>query len=321
MIRTKNIIPLIVLVTTIMSCNSDTNHNKNIDTSSVPTDTSNKPIKFDSEAYGSKMKVLEIEVNIPNKSEWKLEAELSIPNLTPNGVTAFKEYIIVSDTAQSIVLRATLEDGVIDTILTDSKVLFLNQRRARVLMPLFDHDSIFVYRGDVRPIYKLEIEEQLNNPTAFDGFRIDNFYVLDRGNNRIVRNKDKVYSTFGKEGNGEGELNNPSSVIIVGGKVHVSDTGNNRMQIFNLEGEYERTYADASFMQPSGLATDGQHVFVSDQQEGAVYMFSNFGKLLYKITDNIGAPTDIFFSHDKLYVADREGSTVKIFSNPTYSNS
>ncbi len=305
-------------MTIFVSCKSDTSDNKNKDAAAVAPDTS-KPVKYNSEEYGRKMKVLETEVSIPKKSEWKLEAELNIPNLTPNGVTAFKEYIFVSDTAQSIVLRATPEDGVIDTILTDSKVLFMNQRRAKVLMPLFDHDSIFVYRGDVRPIYKLEIEEQLNNPTAFDGLRLDNYYIVDQGLHRIVRNKENSYSFIGGEGVDDGELNNPSSVIVAAGKLHVSDTGNNRMQIFSIEGEFESTYADASFKGPSGLATDGKHVFVSDQQAGAVYLFSNFGKLIYKLTENIGAPTDVFFEKGKLYVSDKIGSTVKIFSNPSYS--
>jgi len=53
---------------------------------------------------------------------------------------------------------------------------------------------------------------------------------------------------------------------------------------------------------------------------GAVFVYSNNGTLLYKLTEGIGKPRDLYFEDGKLYISDMEGAAVKIYTNLVYDN-
>ncbi len=78
---------------------------------------------------------------------------------------------------------------------------------------------------------------QFENPTdiAVDN-RNGDFYVVDSGNNRVVRysNQGTYLSEFGGMGANPGQFNKPTGIAIDNdGFVYISDTNNNRIQKFN----------------------------------------------------------------------------------------
>ena len=67
-----------------------------------------------------------------------------------------------------------------------------------------------------------------------------NIYVLDAGNYRIQKydSNGKFISTFGRKGEGPGEIMTPVSIEIDSNdKLHLADLGNNRIQVYNLDGK------------------------------------------------------------------------------------
>jgi DNA-binding beta-propeller fold protein YncE len=69
----------------------------------------------------------------------------------------------------------------------------------------------------------------------------DNIYVTDRDNDRIqiFTSNGTFITSFGSEGSGDGQFNRPEGVGVDRysdtGLVYVADTGNSRIQVFNLE--------------------------------------------------------------------------------------
>ena len=180
-------------------------------------------------------------------------------------------------------------------------------------MPIADKDSIFVYRGP-GPLYKFKLDYPLSHPTYFDGSSIRNFTIVDQGNHRLLVSRDDKQSTIGEQGSGPLEFESPSTLVYLGNSILVSDTGNKRIQVIDLEGNYERSITDSSMSAPTAMTTDNQIMFVLDRSERKVFLFNIQGDVLYAIDNNMKDPRDIYFIDGKLYVSDANGQ-VKVFAN------
>lgn len=68
----------------------------------------------------------------------------------------------------------------------------------------------------------------------------NSLYVLDQGRSRVVRIKQngEALNVWGRGGSGDAEFNGPTGLTIAGERVYVADAGNNRIQVFSLDGQY-----------------------------------------------------------------------------------
>ena len=77
-------------------------------------------------------------------------------------------------------------------------------------------------------------------------------------------------TSFGAWGRADGCLNSPRFLLPVEGGVLVADSGNDRLQIFTADGSHVRTIQGSRPGHPTGLATDGTHVWVADSSNCSV---------------------------------------------------
>jgi PKD repeat protein len=119
------------------------------------------------------------------------------------------------------------------------------------------------------------------------------FYVADKDNNQIkkLNLSGSLLVSWGASGSGEGQLNHPFSVAkmpagVSGGyasKVYVTDTGNNRIQIFSTTGTFYNGWGSAGsqngqFNSPRGIAIGSTgYVYVADYNNNRVQKFSPDG--------------------------------------------
>lgn len=137
----------------------------------------------------------------------------------------------------------------------------------------------------------------LERPTglAFDRQR-RMLYVVNGGHGTSMRHQIEVFDpdgrhlrTIGKRGEGPGEFNFPSSVVVApDGRLFVADTGNFRVQVFSPDGDFVTMFgsvgeAPGQFGKPKGLAFDSfGNLYVVDGQVGIVQMFSpSFRPLMF----------------------------------------
>ncbi len=69
-------------------------------------------------------------------------------------------------------------------------------------------------------------------------------FILDQGRSRIVRfdPASETFSEWGSSGAGEGQFNEPTGIALGADLVFVTDTGNNRIQVFDLDGKFVRQW-------------------------------------------------------------------------------
>jgi len=80
-------------------------------------------------------------------------------------------------------------------------------------------------------------EERLLNAPRAVAVAGERYYVADTDANRIVvlDKSGKVIQTWGQKGNKQGQLREPGGIAVdEQGRVYVSDTGNDRIQVFGM---------------------------------------------------------------------------------------
>lgn len=149
------------------------------------------------------------------------------------------------------------------------------------------------------PQHKLEatISEGLYDP---GGMAVDNenrlLYITDAEQDLVlVFDADPPYKLIRKIGKpgtkhtstATGEFSKPTGVAVdQDGNVYVSDTWNNRVEVFDAEGNFIRTFGKGGdgpgfFARPKGIAIDCDgHVWVADAVQDRVQVFTPEGRLL-----------------------------------------
>jgi sugar lactone lactonase YvrE len=153
----------------------------------------------------------------------------------------------------------------------------------------------------------------------------DSIYVVDQGHNRIAKfsSNGEVLATWGRQGNGDGEFNDPTSVAVdsATNKIYVADPLNKRIQIFDLNGKFLTKWSLPEWGQPVGfedLAIDSQsaRLYASSAHLSDVFTFdlngTRLGNLIPKPPDKLEGPSALAVVGPKLYVLNMAGNRVSV---------
>ena len=240
------------------------------------------------------------------------EAEIKNPILKPYGVALKNNRMYVCDTALNAVLMMDLKErrmqalaprgeGIIKepiniTVDGDGAKYVADSGRNQVLV--FDANGNF--RGAVGAK-----EEMKPRDVAIAK---DRFYVADAKNHCVrVYDKQTRKELFVIPRGSEAEaiptkLFQPTNLALdSNGRLHVTDTGAFRVQVYDAEGKYVRTFgrngaAPGEFRMPKGVAVDREgRVFVVDAANQNIQVFDKDGRLLmwFGEPDASAAPLDL----------------------------
>ena len=168
-----------------------------------------------------------------------------------------------------------------------------------------DADRLFVADSKMRRVVVFNPQRQIEGSISEGmvspgGLAIDTenrfLYVPDAELDQVlVYDADPPYKLLRKIGTGgkehtlttPGDFARPSNVAVdQDGNLYVSDTLNDRVEIFDAEGNFIRTFGKAGdgpgyFARPKGIAVDGDgHVWVADAAQNRVQVFTPEGRLL-----------------------------------------
>jgi sugar lactone lactonase YvrE len=172
-------------------------------------------------------------------------------------------------------------------------------------LTLDDADNLFVSDSELRHVLVFDkqhrvqasISQGLSSPA---GLAVDNenrfLYVCDTDLDQIlVYDADPPYKLLRSIGKRDGkhELTTPgdfsrptNAAVDEDGNVYVSDTFNDRIEIFDADGNFIREFGKPGdgpgfFTRPKGIAVDRDgHIWVADAMQDRVQVFSPEGKLL-----------------------------------------
>ncbi len=134
---------------------------------------------------------------------------------------------------------------------------------------------------------------------------------------------DMFVEKFGSTGDNDGEFDTPNGITLNSTRIFVADTNNNRIQIFDEDGEFILRMGasdgdgtagdeDGEFDKPSGIAVNQTHIFVADTNNNRIQIFNETRDGIFKIGAANGDGT----------AGDKDGEFDKpkaIASNGTYS--
>lgn len=261
---------------------------------------------------------LNIKKNINEKyNDWTLLKTLSIEGSVPTGIAVQNESIFLSDSTNQTLIRVSSETGSFDNILKGYQAIDIKKRMGRLMMPMYDRDSIFVYRGS-HDIYKFQLPAKLDKPVSFDGFSTENFAIVDQGNSGVLFNVNRKLIRYSLKGADIGNFINPSSVSYLSNLYFIVDAGNKRIQVFNKEAQYVMSFGEDQLVSPTTINNNGEYLFVCDPGKNAILVYNNIGEFVESITTLIDSPVDLCFENELLYVASNKGASISILKNDKY---
>jgi DNA-binding beta-propeller fold protein YncE len=222
--------------------------------------------------------------------------------IMPYGVAVdSKNRLYIADRKVSAIFVVNTESWDFDMIKNGVNARF----GAIIGLAIDDSDRIFVSDSVLHrvlvfgPDFKVEgnITEGLKDP---GGLAIDNenrfHYLADAENDQVfVFDADPPYKLIRKMGTGgrqhtlttPGDFAKPSNVAVdADGNLYVTDTLNDRVEIFDADGNFIRTWGKPGdgpgyFARPKGIAIDSDgHVWVADGVQNRLQAFTQEGRLL-----------------------------------------
>ena len=98
----------------------------------------------------------------------------------------------------------------------------------------------------------------------------------------------KTIGFTGVSGSDNTHFNGPRHITINGNLLYVADTGNNRVQIFNISNPTSPTYVGTvaptganALDNPSGVAVDSSYIYVADTEHGLIKAFNKSAPYAY----------------------------------------
>jgi len=168
----------------------------------------------------------------------------------------------------------------------------------------------------------------------------DNTLIVADGSNRIDRfdPSGRLIGSFGSEGRGIGQFRfgrgsgntagAGGGLAVQGNTLFVSDSANNRVQRFNLDGSAGKQIAPGFLDYPRGLVVRGKRLVVADDQNHRLAVFSTNGRFIRTVGRGPGrAPRQFNFPYGvafdragRLFVADDLNQrVVRLGPAPRYS--
>jgi sugar lactone lactonase YvrE len=208
-----------------------------------------------------------------------------------------------------------------------------------------DDDRLFVSDGKTHKVLifnsKHEVENQitegLQDPV---GLAIDTtnrfLYVVDTQQDQVIvydADSLKLLRRIGTGGKNHflttpGDFGAPQGVAVDGeGNVYVTDTMNNRVEIFDADGNFISEFGKNGdgpgyFARPKGIAVDGDgHIWVADQVQDRLQVFNREGQLLTFIGSGHGELPGQFKTltgvaidkHNRVFTTEQEPGRLQMF--------
>ena len=185
-----------------------------------------------------------------------------------------------------------------------------------------------------------DADGQLNGPEGLSVHSNGDVYVADTVNNRV-----QVFTSEGEfvrawggfcdisefencsDPNGEGQFNSPEGLVVdsVNERVYVSDTLNNRIQVFDLEGNFQLMWGepggdDSQLNLPLGLDVDSSgRVYVADLLNHRIQVFESDGAFVLTwgsvgpAEGQFTVPVDVAIHDNDIYVIENATHRVQQF--------
>ena len=243
--------------------------------------------------------------------EWKFVKQIKLDNISPIGLQADGKYLWISDAKNNRVIKTDLDGSIVKEYPDFNRPMHLSLYNSTVYVPEYLTDKIKIINGT--EIAEYPLKEKPDSPAGV--FVNDSLIaVVDFYNHRIILQVKDHVTLIGNEGHKQGELYYPTDVALVNDKIYVADAYNNRVQVFDYNGNALKVIGDKDKINvATGIEVTDNNIFITDFEGNRILIYDLNSKLIYIINKHLNKPTDISISENKMYVSNYAGSSISVF--------
>lgn len=245
------------------------------------------------------------------EKSWQLSKSIKIAGINPIGIT-YQNGIWLSDGDHNRVVKIDDMGNVTQSIDSLERPMHISSTNDNIYIPQYGNDMILNWSEQNSS--DLILKDSLDAPAGV-WVNENEIAIADFYNHRILySNNGTDWISFGKEGKGEGEFYYPTDVQITSKSIYVADAYNNRIQVFDKSGKFEKAIGmDQKMNAATGIFVSKDNLFSTDFENDRVMIFDLDGNLVQELSENIEKPTDLLVEDGKLYVINYRNSLVNIF--------
>ncbi len=246
-----------------------------------------------------------------NSKQWEFVREIKVENISPTGLQTDGEYLWISDAINNRVIKTDLDGSIVKEYPDIKRPMHLSLYNLIIYVPEYLTDKIKIINNNEIEEYPLK-----EKPDAPAGVFVNDslIAVVDFYNHRIILQRKNHITLIGKEGHNKGELYYPTDVALVNNKIYVADAYNNRVQVFDYNGNSLLIIGDRDKINvATGIEVTDDNIFVTDFEGNRILIYDLNGKLIHIINEHLNKPTEISVSNNMMYVSNFVGSSISVF--------
>jgi len=247
-----------------------------------------------------------------SERNWSFSQNIVLPeSMRPVGIVMSGENFWISDPDNDKIIRIKENGDVLEEINDVHRPMHIDLSGKKLFIPNFYNDVISVYQdGDVT---FLPVDATFDAPASVSVLD-DLIAFADFYNHRILLLKEGVVTQISQEGRTDGLLYYPTDVKLYQDKVIVADAYNNRVQVFDHQGNFLKVIGwQESIQVATGLDVFEDKIFVTDYYGNRVMVYDFDGVLLQIFKGQFNKPTEVLVTADKFYVANYGENTISVF--------
>ncbi len=243
--------------------------------------------------------------------EWAHQRTIDLGSTTPIGLTVVDQHFWVADGDNNQLVHLDKEGKILFKEEGFERPMHITTDGKSIFIPEYGKDQVTIFQGKDK--VKMLLTDSLDAPAGIhynDGF----FAIADFYNHRILYGKEDQWIRFGQEGKENGEFYYPTDVHIFDNQIYVADAYNNRIQMFDVEGNFLLTFgAEEKIKAATGIFVSNTQVFITDFENNRVLIYSHEGLLEQIIDRDLNSPTDVFLHEEILIVANYKGKNLMFY--------
>ena len=251
--------------------------------------------------------------NQKNKIVWKYNNTISLNDIAPIGIVAQGDFLWLSDVDHNQLVKINQDGQLLEKLKDFERPMHLAIFQNKIYIPEYTTDKIWILENGSRSKYSLKTKTDAIAGVSVDQTRIA---FADFYNHRVVLQQGDDATIIGKEGHNDGELYYPTDVSIKNNLLYVADAYNNRVQVFDFNGNYVKMIAwNENIKVATGIKITDTQVIVADFEGNRILIYNHAGKLLQTLTNHFDKPADIEIKGSKMYVVNYGSKSIAVFEN------
>lgn len=246
------------------------------------------------------------------KVTWKFVKLIALDTISPIGIASQDDFLWISDVDHNRVVKINHSGDIIKTVTGFTRPMHISINNSKIYIPEYTTDTLKVLQNE-----NISVVPMLKKPDAIAGVSVENdrIAIADFYNNRIIIQQKNDITLIGKQGHKDGELYYPTDLQIKDSLIYVADAYNNRVQVFNLKGNYVRMIGwNDNIKVATGLKVTNTEIIIADFEGNRILIYDLYGKLIQILNTNFNQPTDIEIVKNTMFVVNYKGKSISVFS-------